>query len=324
VAVVRPRGAPGRSRRAQRARHALPGAGSVSCPPAHISSSSTLPPAIGAERDASAGRSGVVRGCRVWPSRAGAGPPLTGTQELHKLHRCLWMRLNPWQWHEPAEPMGDRHDAHVASTQSLSRRNGAAASPTGARTARRRHKAMRAARGRVLLVSFRGGLNNNWCKMTPMRRPRDHGQSPRTVRPPRPHPTCTSRSYPSCLGFGGVGVGPRHTVRRMQGCRDRSRGNCVSRCGILGSVGGGYRPCGRPAPSRHARTACAEALWLLQGMVVRRTTGHGGALTPGERTKGATDAEMRCTRCQGPPTHAQHDRRPRLAHAGPRAVVAGR
>ena len=96
--------------------------------------------------------------CRVWPSRAGAGPPLTGTQELHKLHRCLWMRLNPWQWHEPAEPMGDRHDAHVASTQSLSRRNGAAASPTGARTARRRHKAMRAARGRVLLVSFRGGI----------------------------------------------------------------------------------------------------------------------------------------------------------------------
>ena len=55
--------------------------------------------------------------CRVWSSRAGAGPPLTGTQELHKLHRCLWMRRNPWQWHEPAEPMGDRHDAHVASTE---------------------------------------------------------------------------------------------------------------------------------------------------------------------------------------------------------------
>eukprot|EP00964_Phaeocystis_antarctica_P165199 scaffold144811_cov184-Phaeocystis_antarctica.AAC.1 len=125
-------------------------------------------------------------------------------------------------------------------------------------------------------------------------------------------------------GVRVVGVGPRHTVRRMQGCRDRSRGNGVPRCGILGSVGGCYRPCGRPAPSRHARTACAETLWLLQGMVVRRTTGHGGALTPGERTKGATDAGMRCTRCQGPPTHAQHDRRPRRAHAGPRAVVAGR
>ena len=134
-----------------------------------------------------------------------------------------------------------------------------------------------------------------------MRRPRDRGQSPRTVRPPRPHPAWTSRSCPSCLGFGGVGVGTRHTVRRMQGCRDRSRGNCVPRCGILGSVGGGYRPCGRPAPSRHARAACAEALGLLQGMVVRRTTGHVGALIPGERTKGATDAGMRCTRCQGPP-----------------------
>eukprot|EP00964_Phaeocystis_antarctica_P092379 scaffold59421_cov62-Phaeocystis_antarctica.AAC.1 len=186
--------------------------------------------------------------------------------------------------------------------------------------------------------------------MTPMWRPLDRGQSPRTVRPPRPHPACTSRScWPWVSGRrqgpggrieGGWAwvwvsgrregpggriegsVGPRHTVRRMQGCRDRSRGNCVPRCGILGSVGGGYRPCGRPAPSRHARTASAETLWLIQGMVVRRTTGHGGALTPGERTKGATDAGMHCTRCQGPPTHAQHDRRPRGGQGGARAVVA--
>eukprot|EP00964_Phaeocystis_antarctica_P040670 scaffold23261_cov51-Phaeocystis_antarctica.AAC.5 len=57
-------------------------------------------------------------------------------------------------------------------------------------------------------------------------------------------------------------------------------------------------------------------------MVVCRTTGHGGALTPGERTKGATDAGIRCTRCQGPPTHAQHARRARGGQGGTRAVVA--
>ena len=47
----------------------------------------------------------------------GAVPTLNGTRELHKLHKCLGMRRNPWQCHEPAEPMGDRHDAHVASTE---------------------------------------------------------------------------------------------------------------------------------------------------------------------------------------------------------------
>ena len=58
--------------------------------------------------------------------------------------------------------------------------------------------------------------------------------------------------------------GPRRIVRSMQGCRERSRESRVTRCGVLGSVGGGYRPCGRPTPSRHARMACAEALGLLQ------------------------------------------------------------
>ena len=84
----------------------------------------------------------------------GAVPTLNGTRELHKLHKCLGMRRNPWQWYEPAGPTGDRHDAYLASMEPVPRRNGAAASPTGARTARRRHKAMPAERGRVLLVSF--------------------------------------------------------------------------------------------------------------------------------------------------------------------------
>ena len=91
---------------------------------------------------------------------------------------------------------------------------------------------------------------------------------------------------PVMPGVRVVGVGPRHTVRRMQGCRDRSRGNGVPRCGILGSVGGGYRPCGRPAPSRHARTVCAEALGLLQA--------YGSA--PHDPTRRSTDPSELDTR----------------------------
>ena len=53
-------GAPGQSRRAQRARRALPEAGSVPYMAAHGSASSTSPPAMGGERDASVGRGGAV------------------------------------------------------------------------------------------------------------------------------------------------------------------------------------------------------------------------------------------------------------------------
>ena len=64
-----PRNAPERSRRAQRARHALPEAGGVPCHPPYRRASSTSPPAMGADRDASAGRCRVVRACRAGPSR---------------------------------------------------------------------------------------------------------------------------------------------------------------------------------------------------------------------------------------------------------------
>ena len=67
--VARPRDAPGQSRRTQRARHAFPEAGSVPCQAAHSRASSTSPPAIGAERDASAGRGAAVRTCSAGPSR---------------------------------------------------------------------------------------------------------------------------------------------------------------------------------------------------------------------------------------------------------------
>ena len=43
---------------------------------------------------------------------------------------------------------------------------------------------------------------------------------------------------------------------------------------------------------------------LLKGMVVRRTTGRGGALTPAvNKPRGDTDTRERCTRCRDPPAH---------------------
>ena len=60
--VAQPQDAPERSQRAQRAQRALPDAGSVPTPPAYRNASSTVLPAIGVERDASAGRSGAVQG----------------------------------------------------------------------------------------------------------------------------------------------------------------------------------------------------------------------------------------------------------------------
>ena len=61
VGAARPQGAPGRSRRAQRAQRALPEPGSVPGPSVHVSASSAAPPAIEAGCDASAGRGGAMR-----------------------------------------------------------------------------------------------------------------------------------------------------------------------------------------------------------------------------------------------------------------------
>ena len=75
VGAARPQGAPGQSRRAQRAQRALPEPGSVPCPSSHTSASSAAPPAIEAGRDASAGRGGGMRGGRARPTRARKARP---------------------------------------------------------------------------------------------------------------------------------------------------------------------------------------------------------------------------------------------------------
>ena len=125
MAVVRPRGAPEWYRRAQRARHALPGAGSVSCPPAHISSSSTLPPAIGAERDASAGRGGGMRGGRARPTRARKARP-QGRARGEPAAQVPWAAPQPmavvracWTDGRPARRPRGVHGARLSSRRGL-------------------------------------------------------------------------------------------------------------------------------------------------------------------------------------------------------------
>jgi len=86
-----PRGAPGRSRRAQGARHALPEASSMPYTPAYSNASSTS----SLERDASAGRCGAVWDCRDGRSRV-VEASFKGPQELHRLHECIALRRHPW------------------------------------------------------------------------------------------------------------------------------------------------------------------------------------------------------------------------------------
>jgi len=71
-----------------------------------------------------------------------------------------------------------------------------------------------------------------WC-------PPDRGQSPRTVRPRRPRPACTSRASSRLGGWVVSNAGARPSVRGVQGCRDRLHESGVARGGLLGSVGGG-------------------------------------------------------------------------------------
>ena len=123
-------------RRAQRAQRALPEAGSVPYAAAHSSASSISPPAIGTERDASAERCGAVLG-GVLGHRVWWRPSAKGAHELPRLRMRLELRRHPWHGGTSLlVPTSDRRDA-PPSMEPVRHRNGAAASPTGARTARR-------------------------------------------------------------------------------------------------------------------------------------------------------------------------------------------
>ena len=157
-----------------------------------------------------------------------------GTQELHKLHKCLGMRRNPCQWYEPAGPTGDRHDAYLASMEPVPRRNGAAVSPTGARTARRHHKAMRAARGRVLLVSFRGGINQARNTRCGRWGNEAHAASPRS------RAIATNRA--ATPAPPGLDVALIPVVPGVRGCRCGATTHCEAHAGMQGSLARELRP----------------------------------------------------------------------------------
>jgi len=132
-----PRDAPERSRRAQRARHALPYAGSVPCCAPLRRASSTSPPAMGGERNASAGRCGAVLVGRAGPSRAVEALRQGRARAAQAAHvpgaAAPPMALR----HEPAGE-DERPARRPASVERVAHRDGAAASPKAARTARRR------------------------------------------------------------------------------------------------------------------------------------------------------------------------------------------
>jgi len=176
---------------------------------AHSSASSIAPPAIGTERNVSAGRCGTVPGGCAGQSRVAEGLRL-GRARAAQAARVPGVATPPMaQWLEPAGaneqpvPPSTVHGACMPPERGHSiahrRPDGTTAPEPGA-----------AARGRVLLVCLRWGINSGIivalceeAKTAPRRCPWDLGRSQRTVRPPQDRPACTSRAS-SCLGGWAV------------------------------------------------------------------------------------------------------------------------
>ena len=156
-----------------------------------------------------------------------------------------------------------------------------------------------------------------------MLRPHDRGWSPWAVQSPRPRPGLHLALVPFVPGVGGgSSAGPGAAWGSCRDVVSAHVGVYVPRCGILGSVGGWHRPYGRPAATRHTRMACTEAWVAPRDYCAPHTVRNGGAQNPNERDKCATDAGIRCTRCQETPPHAKHTRLARSGHGRPRAVLA--
>jgi hypothetical protein len=157
--VARPQGAPGRSRRAQRAQRALPEPGSVPCPSSHTSASSAAPPAIEAGRDASAGRGGAMRGGRARPTRARKARP-QGRARGEPAAQVPWAAPQPmavvracWTDGRPARRPRGVQGARLSSRRGPPRRPRALGRHDGATGERS------CARKRVVGIFFRGIKN---------------------------------------------------------------------------------------------------------------------------------------------------------------------
>ena len=165
-------------------------------------------------RPGAAGRCWAVVLCHhVWRR-----PSVKDARELHRLRMRQELRRHPR--HSGTSllgPTSDRRDA-PPSMEHVCHRNGAAASTKAARTARRAPEAGAPRRERALLVSFAGGKHRvlrQYCatrQTTPRWCPPDRGQSPRTVRPRRPRPACTSSASSRLGGWVVSNAGARPSV----------------------------------------------------------------------------------------------------------------
>ena len=132
-----PRGAPRPSRRAQRAQRALPEAGSVPCAAAHSRASSISPHAISADatrRPDDAGRCGTV----VMGHRVRQRPPRQGRARAAQAARVPRAAAPPMALRRELAGEDERLAGRPPPVERVPHRDGAAASPTGARTARGR------------------------------------------------------------------------------------------------------------------------------------------------------------------------------------------
>ena len=128
-------------------------------------------------RPGAAGRCwSVVLGHHVWRR-----PSVKDARELHRLRMRQELRRHPR--HSGTSllgPTSDRRDA-PPSMEHVCHRNGAAASPKAARTARRAPEAGAPRRERALLVSFARGLNTGYLQNTARRGRQRLGGVPRTM-----------------------------------------------------------------------------------------------------------------------------------------------
>ena len=169
TAQARPRAVsacPTRATRPARSRQGVP------CHPLHRRASSTSPPAIGGDRVASAGRCGAVRACRAGPSRVAEALRQGRSRAAQAAHVPRAAAPPTARWHGPAG--ADEQPARrPASVERVAHRDGAAASPTAAGTARRRPEPERPRRDRALSVSLRGEIKRSEKRTAARRRKND-------------------------------------------------------------------------------------------------------------------------------------------------------
>ena len=106
------------------------------------------------------GAVGVDAGLSCWTFARGDGHSLRAVHELHRRHVCLGLRHHPWRSSTGLLGADERPARPSPLAEHVPHRDGAAASPTCARTTRRAQRRRSPWRGGVLLANFRGEITN--------------------------------------------------------------------------------------------------------------------------------------------------------------------